>query len=502
MGHQNFDDFFKKKVETREYEFNDAYWLDAVDLIEKDDRRKKRGFFFMLFGAFLLIGGFASGIYMANAQTTSPIAETTLSTPKENLTASTTTETNPTTSINTPNNNTDLTTDKNNPNNRLQDKTSTIKEVNEFSPNPEKRLSNKTTQTAATTESSIPAQSITDITTVNRDQNDTETPEKNTKNSSPSINSVDEKSLAKANDNTYRINEITPSNKISLPSPQTAEAFPKPNLRPLLKPIQHLDNVLLPISKPSLDVIVVSDMPELNIDKLLKGEIPEDDDKLKKDPSKLSVGVRGSGLFFLSPSDFAKSGIGTTGGATISYRLKNPRLSINVDALYHIRNHDFSPLNASELVEYSFGRLESARYLTPSSIHSFEFPIYLSYGLDNPIQKGANLNDKNRFSKHRLEAGIAPVAQYGIRGKIEYVPSASDGTEPEMGWVETDAFKKLHLNGLVGYQYQMSKSFALGIRARYAFGGIINKDFEVPTGVIMEDPEKLYFSITAKVSIF
>ena len=499
MGHQNFDDFIKNKVETREYEFKDAYWLDAVDLIEKDDRRKKRGFFFLLFGAFLLIGGFASGIYMANAQTISPIAETTLSTPKENLNSNTATEIDPTTSINTPNNNTntELTTDNNNPTNRLQDKTSTSKEIKEFSPNPEKRLSNKTNQLAADSESSLLVQTITDITTVNRDQNNTERPEKNTTNIPLNSNSVDKNSFAEADNNTNIISEITPSDEISLPKKQTTEAFPKPNRRPWLNPIQHLDNVLLPISKPSLDVIVASDMPELSIEKSEDKKIPEDENK--KDPSKLSVGVRGSALFFLSPADFAKSGIGAAGGATLEYSI-NPRLSISLDALYHIRNHSFSPLNASELVEYSFGRLESIRYLTPLSVHSFEFPIYLSIGLDNPIKKGANLNDQNRFSKHRIEVGIAPIAQYGIRGKIEYIPS--EGQESEIGWVETDAFKKLHFNGLVGYQYQMNRSFAIGLRARYALGGIINKDFILPPGVVLEEPEKLYFSITGKITIF
>lgn len=467
MSQHKFDDFLKQKLNQRQFEFKDPYWLQAEKLIEDNERDDKWRFMILLFaGLLLLISGIGIGTYYAHTNSGTSdypheisgqnIDHPTISTI---ISDNSTQEQHNTLSANT-NENSDISDTQNNT-----------------------ALSTATEQTIAN--STVPNNTISNHNNANQDTKTGLDPNsfspnyKNTKASSANPKTTlagTTTSTTMGNENTVKqssssvsVNDNPVTEDIS--NPINGEESREANHKPLteLQPNQVLDIALQYIPYP---ISALDNRPQ---GRKIDIPLPEKADK------KLSVGVRGSALLYLSLPNPAQGGIGFTAGLTAKYQI-TPKWGIALDGLYHVRKHQFANVAASQQVDYSFGRVEETYLLTPSAIHSFEAPLYVAY---------------NFAKKHEAELGLAPTFLYGVKGDLY-----ADNEVSNSAWVATDAYRKMHLNLLLGYNYNITNNLSLGIRARYTLGGIINKDFVYPSGVVPKETDKLYFDLNAKFDIF
>ncbi len=155
---------------------------------------------------------------------------------------------------------------------------------------------------------------------------------------------------------------------------------------------------------------------------------------------------------------------GWESGLTAQYQLTKNWL-IGADVLY-LRNRGTFNQSDVEIAElnYSFGSKKTTYNFERTSLSTLEVPLYAQYKID----------------KHRLEAGLSLNFLLGVRGAIEKtetlfpwersnieIPTQSIVTEEK--WVSKDGFKKFYPALVLGYRFEMTKRFDIGMRARYVW---------------------------------
>ncbi len=506
----NLDDFIKAKLDgqQREFELKDAYWMDAVKLIEEDEKKKKRPIFFWLFAAgilLLLSVGLGTYWYTQSTTTDKPTTQKAITQPIAKEENKSTTKT-PATAAVTDNNT--ATNKADNKQNKLKTDTPKKSTLAENKLKTEDHTTAKSTQNTvskstdnSTTNSSTIASTTTDYST-NASTYDTYRPTttepKITTNNTiipttPSNTDMQATNIPATTNSTTTNNSISQSDAEPITDKINFEADRKPNLRTALDPTTSLESIWQDLPKPTASV-TADDTPQ--IEELAELDVPEP----VESPSikRFSVGVRGSTLLYLSPTDVSKNYLGATAGLTFNYRLSR-NWSLNADALYHIRKYEFSSVGNAEIVTYGFGRLASQQALTPTAIHSIEVPIYAEVTLGNASNKDLTSPAADRYNKHSIEFGLAPVFQYGVRGALI---DAETNTAIEEGWIETSAYRDPRFNALVGYNFYLRKYLVLGLRARYAINGIIDEAYDTPAGMELTQPGNFYLGINVKCYLF
>lgn len=478
MGHQ-FDDFLKNKLEQREFEFKDAYWADALELIEADEKDNRWGFlYWLLLGLLLLAGGTFAFYQWDNQASLASIdqQQTEWDTPNNRVIAQNTpTNTSPTKTTDTPatNRTTNSAVDTQTPINNKKNETQTNIE-NKVSATTKAERQPPHTEPEPNFETQLPTSTAPS----------TRKTESETERTSTASSTLVTDDATHVRSNPEPVTEI--------PSKLANEATHKPS------PTKNTVHQSQPTKPLDITNNLLENEPKLtqqHIDQLWKGDssIPETEWTPNTNP--FSFGARASSLLYLSLG----GQIGYTFGLTGKYQI-TPTLAIGTDLLYHIRRHDFNSLDYSTIVEYSFGRTEYREWLAPSALHSIEMPIYAEIGFGQKHKRtNADFSAPKRYNKHSIELGIAPIVLYGAKGVL--VDKDTD-TILEKGWIQTEAYRSFYANGILGYNYNLQDYFSLGIRARYAFGGIIDQSFDFPTGVTISQPDNLYFDINAKFYLF
>ena len=220
---------------------------------------------------------------------------------------------------------------------------------------------------------------------------------------------------------------------------------------------------------PPLDVYLTNDLlAEIDVKPLWDG--------ITNSPKRFSLGVTAGAVGYpLIENSSDKKFIGFKGGFLAEYLLKTKKnnLTIGSELLYHFRSGNFVATKQNENVKYSFGRTVSTAELTPQNLHYLELPVYLKYD----------------FGKMNVEAGASVNYLLGAQGKV----TQADGSE-ESGWVPTLGFKKYHANVLLGVHYKVSENLRFGMRANYTPGGILNTTGELPNGDALQESGPLYLT--------
>ena len=155
---------------------------------------------------------------------------------------------------------------------------------------------------------------------------------------------------------------------------------------------------------------------------------------------------------------------GWEGGLTAQYQL-NKNWLIGADLLYlkNIGTFNQFDLGVSQ-IDYSFGSRKTIYDFKRSSLSTAELPLYMQYKMD----------------KHRLEAGFSLNLLLGVRGALrrtetlfpwerEGSGNLSEPTIAETKWVSKDGFKTFYPSLHLGYRFELTKRFDIGIRARYVW---------------------------------
>lgn len=463
------DDFINKKLEQREFEFKDAYWADALDLIEADEKGKRRGFWFLLLAGLVLLTGLGYATYAPYMQQ--------LHHPSDENSSFVTDNTVKNINLDRPVSENNATTIENQFTSN-ENKTSEIASNDNTSSNQNVEISNKETQDPKPKVHTSINNSVLGVTpptdtngfTTKQEVAEAATPITTVTTTSSSLNPNSISDVATT--------DLTSKNAIQTPiTAVEAARSASPTVGLEIQDIQALTSEM-------------ADLPAI----VPTWEVPDNFDHLYK-KNLFSAGIRAGSLMYLS---LPNGQIGYTFGFAGKYKL-NEKWSFNTDILYHVRRHQFNITNEANIIEYSFGRTETTQTLRPSELHSFEVPLYVSVGFGKLNEsKGFDFYQTKRYHKHTLDIGVAPTFLYGTKGALEI-----EGSELlEKGWIKTDAYQKIYASALVGYNYHIREYFAVGIRARYAVGGIIDNQFEFPQGVDITQPDKLYFEFNAKFYLF
>ncbi len=471
MGHQ-LDDFFKKKLGEREFEFDEAHWADALDLIEAEDKKDRKGFFFWLFGlaaVFTLIAFFAIQKYKLSADTSIAQNTTESTTNIKKSETQTTSSTSGTKQLDKDNFDTST--------NRSNDK----KLQTEL---PQKGNSVATTKPSTTENLNFdtPTSANTGATISTQNRNEWIMKKEEVAASPNPYTEATAISSTSTSDILTTVTKTEPKETLT----NMQEASHKPNQLKELAPNESLTTLGIQ------QMTISKDLTDEDLDKTMKGELLK---PLKR--YSFSAGLQASTVMMSIPD----GKMGLTAGLTSKHRF-HPQWALGVDVLYHLRRHQFNDLNRSFQVAYAFGRIDQSVQLRPSAIHSFEFPIYIEYGFGSKQKEPFDFTTRERYNKHSIELGLAPVFLYGVQGTLVNVIDAGEEQVLEQGWIRTEAYRKLYANALLGYNHYVKDYFSLGIRARYAIGGIVDPSFEFFDESTVSQPDNFYFDINAKFYLF
>ena len=457
----NLDNFFKKKLENREFKMEDAYWADMEQMIEAEEKGNDRKFLWAwLLGGLLLVTMLVGGYFWnAASRSTAAVDQTIINTnttaikeqtPTQAATnVSETKEKNPIevseskagTQIemsNSNNKNTNASASQNTVSNKNADVVKIDAAVLKGNQQPKNKIDNNTNTNSLRQSATKPF-----LTSTNEN--------KTLENSNPTgVNIYPTTYLQKENKNKVLINptEVVPNSSETIlkedskiPPNQKIEKKEKEEVAK--KPIAGLLNI------PSLDILAqidrVEDLPNLTWANMKK--------------KKFSMGIIAGIASFPFEQDSIKSTTGYKVGLTARYKLKR-NVALNADLMYFYRGGEFNPIQDGEEVTYSFGRTTDRYELTANSVHYLEMPVYLTY-------------TKN---KHIFEGGVSASYLLGVRGGRFKIPN--EGPRVAAGdpyWLDNSGFRKLNTNVALGYRYQIAPNLHFGVRGVYALGSVMQQ---------------------------
>lgn len=490
------DKFFKDKLEGRTFEFKDAYWEAAEQLIEQEenDRRKRFGIWWKFGIFFFLLLGVLGYFFVQPDQTKELSVNPFLNTKNEASENKTLHNDNNNTFDPTTTNANDLLDQESNASTALS------AEIEEALMNSSEPSQNQTTATTKTNtiESSESVSGIEDLTvpTLERDKF-----EKNTRRQIIIKNHIQTEKTFEEN---QLISPLTLDTLQNIPG-----ANPLPNVSDStstkLELAQETTTEELLLLETSTTAEEVMNKPEPIVELALletlasELEIPEYDcedcfdfDKVKY--KRLKFGVNAESVVY--PFETGESWlVGAAAGLIANYSLGR-RFAIRSGVQYSstkgitdnnfyaedAASYDLRALNdGNARVEelYGFGLRRIETIYPPSSIHSLEIPLLVQF----------------RYKKSTIEAGVQFNYLMGIRGKeitsYSLFPWEDDQgsiivnpIEPERTvnevtskkWLPLDAYKKLSNNLVLGYRYSLTPRLSVGLDAFYRMGGATSKN--------------------------
>lgn len=485
MDNRKIDDFFKDKFQERSFEMKDEYWKDAEALIEKERKRKRRGWWFFWSIIGITIMGLTGAWWLSDSttvmvpplsqkekKTENAVAYTTEATVRENATeqsdatknewSTNTNSTKPTTTTtaNETQSTTPIATNTQTPKNQNQavdaiTKKSTAKTIDQ---NDQEQLSSPNTllEDSVNSVDQQPAKKVDNsregITNPSVTQEKNRTDESTVSENTVSENTVQQKSTTQAitiPSNQGEVNEA----KLEITKNQKSEADKD------LYQILNLERLSMLLKAPDRIRLVGADFElELLDEETTKSPFPGG--------RRLQFGLVGGGDWYAA-TDSSNATTAFHFGLTARYKLSR-NWQIAADLLWNRRTGDFNtglPMDTIRQIEYGFGKREDFYALTTSNIYTFELPISLQW----------------KWKQHRLEGGFS--LNYLLNTKVNLTFNRflfpwernEIGTRYEEGTTENFRSSESNYSSFypafhLGYQYDLGSHWQIGVRARFVPG--------------------------------
>lgn len=162
-----------------------------------------------------------------------------------------------------------------------------------------------------------------------------------------------------------------------------------------------------------------------------------------------------------------------------NFEIGKAKIALGAELAYHYRDGNFVKTKENEVTSYSFGRTVAQAKLTPENLHYLELPLYLKY----------------QRKKMTFETGASFNYLLGVRGKVIDVDQTT-----QTGWIPNLGFKKNHVNVLLGFHYRFSHNLHFGIRANYTPNGILDEEVILPDGLTVALQESKPFYLTVRIT--
>ncbi|MEO1409139.1 MAG: outer membrane beta-barrel protein [Bacteroidota bacterium] len=440
------DRFFRDKLEGRDLpEFDEAYWQQAEELIDRDRRQRRRFFaWYWLFGlGSLLLGGLALWTLWP-VPTNPPITNATAPTPSNEPNA---TVTAPASSI-------APTATPSSPSNSAGDGAESAPLLPSRPPN-------------------ALDPGVADA------QPEVATPNASQPNRSPIA--AKPPASAPADADPGRISPASPE-VLTAPTPPQAARPPAP-----------ATSVDRPRSKDQAAIPLPETVERTELDRLAPlmlgvraTEEPESlDREIDSDPpsrlAKWTFALEVFGDAYPAATD-DQWWLGGGAGLGLRYRWL-PRWSVRADLLYEGRRGQFGTAGSVAQRRYTFGLAEKTFELRPQSLHYLDLPIALQL----------------RNGRQTIEAGLSLTYLLGARGDLRertfLLPWERGGSDPqsprvesrvlESGWLDASAFRTWRVGALLAYRYHLSRHWSLALQARYRVPQLV-VDRENPQLILRE----------------
>ncbi len=317
----NFDDYIKGKLNQRHFEFDEANWLKAANLLDQEDKDKRRGFFWFRYAAaalllFTLVG---IGWYFTNSNNIGLSPKTVVNT-KEEIPS----------------------------HNHFEDQqklsetsNETLNDLNERKTEPKTVLQ----PSMATNQKNVNSRNLNSL-----KKQPTFTNRQYTLFEKPTVTNYD------AFEQNTRKN-----NPVLLPKTQT-----------ISKEIVKTESILINALSTRLDLF---NLPTFGLDsKYLDESVLKHTPEISAHPNKLQFALR-AGILDI-PKTFKN--MSYSGGIVMTYPLSN-RWAINLEGNYVNQFYTFDAVKTAKRITYTFGKNISDDALTPDRLHRIEIPLYLSF---------------------------------------------------------------------------------------------------------------------------
>lgn len=435
----NFDKYFKDKLEHRKFEMKPEFWEEAEALIEADEKDKDRRRFLIWFLVFMLVGGTLFGVWKLN-NASNKIAE--LEQENQNLTKK---------EKNT--NDTEINVrqeagisvdkiDSKEENGRIIDQP-----VVQFNQTINQNLKPSNRNNSNQEGSSFSEKTNSDNNPINPISS---IPlDKNQSRNQPAGNGQNEGNINEGGNLGEKETEVT--TKVEVP----------------IQPIASTSTILLPF----LELFLTNNEKVEKLD--LKTVCP-----FTPERKKIAFGAFGGIVSYPVENSSDQPFIGFKAGFLIehNFKIKAANMAFGTEFAYHYRSGNFEATKEQDITSYSFGRSVAQAKLTPENLHYFELPIYLKY-------------QRNRST---FETGLSLNTLLGVQGKV-----TQPGGAVQSGWIQSLGFKNNYTNLLFGFHYRLNDYLHFGVRANYTPGGILDKTAILPEGitVALQESNPLYFTI-------
>lgn len=477
----NFDNFFKDKLEHRKFEMKPEYWEGAEALIDADERSDGWRRFFIWFGVALIVGlgvffiwkNDVSNELVENEKISNTIVENVLPETIDNS-ISTKKEFENKSSVEEESN------IENNLSSNLEEKNNSVKVLapalgNDNSSKNEEPISKKLeiskvfkSKPSGLNQDGF-SETIPDFDTNNIDENEFNSDGTGNDNANTSTKNISNENspIITFNDSE---NKSETNESIKDSSSKADEEGSKEEVT-MVQPIVSNSTILLPF----LEMFLANNkkIKELDLNKTWPYTPPR---------NKFAFGIFGGAVGYpLTENSSDNLYIGFKTGLILerNFQIGKANMAVGTELTYHSRSGNFVETKQNEVASYSFGRSVAQAKLTPENLRYFEIPLYLKY-------------QKKRMT---FETGASFNYLLGVKGTVTEV----DGTF-QSGWVPSLGFKNKHVNVLLGFHYRISDNLQIGVRANYTPGGILDKNAILPEGITGALQESRPFYLTIRVT--
>lgn len=469
---EDFDDFIKGKLEQEPIAFNEAHWMKAAAMIEEDERKKRKSFLWLIFGAQMLIAlvglllwwnvavmdTYEADVQIATAtqeqtdltenhtqtahradgvkipQVDEPHQQTTTNTSEEPINAQ------PSSSSAIVNNST------------IDTKLNTRAQAELYSlAQKQENLSQKPINSATEIETKTSIEKHTAKTTnaetivlATATENAEQTGEQKQNNTVD--NPVTHTDLSSVNP------DVVAAKDEHLISDETTEENTKAVAAKLvqkLEPIDFFNQALIAsYAKREKETFAFS--------------LARTDTKpavQSKSTSKSNIGFYGAASLYPYNQERADVLIAYTAGLDFNYHIQ-ANLSLTTGLHYRWREGNFNGTQETQQDSFAFRKITTSHQLLASELHYLELPLRLSF-------------TKN---KHQLGVGLQYARLLGVYGKMHRNSNENMNYEVlERGWLADDRFQENRFDAVFSYRFELKKHFNIGVKAHYVLNDWLRK---------------------------
>ncbi|MFK8105236.1 MAG: outer membrane beta-barrel protein [Saprospiraceae bacterium] len=525
----NLDDFFKDKLEKRNFRPRPGDWEAATQLIEEQEKdNRKRGYFFWCFGVTLLLLVASGGYWFAQpnlvqsmttstdetGNTTAKITET-MTANQEGLTetdqrattdATTTSkkeELNTLNNLNSTKNTTANATPRTENRQNAMDKLAKVGE-NSVSSNKEQQRSETLNVTTNTTSSSTQESKNSELrkNQIITKNNQTNSTNQQTKNTTNRVGGQPKKPTG--NQGTASSNLSTTNGAVKEPVLADPPLTSSSEEKKTEAAANATENVSAGTANPAIETatnrssFLLTDLP-MNWLVLNSNQLALDSFQLAKNNTPITPVLRkfkwsfglSAGTILYPHADRTQLFVGYFGGLAAKYRL-NRTWSIQADLFYQQRGGDFESVKTRTGSQYSFGRRDTTFRLIPQKMHSLVLPITLQF--------------KN--GKNTIEAGFSVNYLLGVTGLVQQTeslypweranPKIREGVITERNTlILKDKFNTWNGSLILGYRYDLNTRWKVWGRGTYRLGEIfVANPTEGVSGYVESNPINLQIGAT------